>query len=84
MTTYDLDQWVRLVGDEDCGVSIACNTCDRGGLPLAYYPGIGNSPYSPNDGVVTVTTIDGLLTAARGHINTEHRSPVRTFDEEPA
>lgn len=65
------DAEFRLVGDEDCGVGIDCQVCDRGGAPVAYYTWPGNHVYENTD-VKVVHTISALFAAARGHM-LDHR-----------
>lgn len=59
-----------LVGDEDGGVGLGCRLCDRGGKPLAYWPGCCGNPY---DDVPTMTTVDQLQHQMRVHARTVHR-----------
>jgi hypothetical protein len=69
-----LDELFRLVGDYDCGVSIDCRVCDRGGAPIAYYDAGLGQPY-PNaqaPDVVPVSTIEALLSAALDHRTAHH------------
>lgn len=66
-----VDRHMRLAGDEDCGVSLCCNICDRGGLPIAFYEGINMFPYAGRD-VEHVTTIIGLAVAAERHMAMQH------------
>jgi len=56
VTNHLLDAEFRLVGDEDCGVGIDCQVCDRGGVPIAYYTWPGNHVYENTD-VKVVHTI---------------------------
>lgn len=60
-----LDDVMRLVGDEDCGVGIDCRICDRGGAPIAYYAGI--SPAWLSTDVIVVDTITDLIEAGTHH-----------------
>ncbi len=69
MPSVDLDAAYWLAGDEDCGVGLHCRTCDRGGSPVAYYPGL-TSPYEDRADVATVDTIAALLDAGRQHLTT--------------
>ena len=51
-----LDDVMRLVGDEDCGVGIDCRICDRGGAPIAYYqhpPTTGSATTAPASSAYT-------------------------------
>ncbi len=61
----NLDDVMRLVGDEDCGVGIDCRICNRGGAPIAYLAGI--SPAYLGTDVMLVDTISGLIEAGRRH-----------------
>lgn len=66
----DLERF-RLVGDEDCGVGLDCNDCDRGGKPIAYYEGISTA-YIGDPEVAPCTTIEALLIAAHKHRASTH------------
>lgn len=66
-----IDRRYRLVGDADLGVGLDCRDCDRGGKPVAYYPGL-RPAYAGDTGVENVTTIFGLLVAADRHTRTVH------------
>jgi hypothetical protein len=52
VTPAVVDEHCHLVGDEDCGVGVACRTCDLGGQPIAYHPGISENPY-PESSICT-------------------------------
>jgi hypothetical protein len=69
----EIDEVVWLAGDEDCGVSLMCRECDRGGLPIAYYgPSGGPYPYAGNRDVEPCRTIVALHAAAIYHVGTVH------------
>jgi hypothetical protein len=59
-----VDEHCRLSGDEDCGVGVTCRTCDLGGKPVAYYPGISDVP--------TATGILHLYLLAQEHVRAQH------------
>jgi hypothetical protein len=61
---------MRLVGDEDCGVSLVCNICDTEGKPEAYYEGICGNPYPD---VPSVGSIQELAEFERRHLWECHR-----------
>lgn len=61
-----LDDVMRLVGDEDCGVGINCRVCDRGGAPIAYYTSPDDLAYQGTD-VERVHTIAALVEAGQRH-----------------
>jgi hypothetical protein len=73
VTPAVVDEHCRLVGDEDCGVGVACGTCDLGGQPIAYYhPGISENPY-PEVETPTATGIFHLYLLAAKHVREHHR-----------
>lgn len=67
----------RLVGDEDCGVSLHCrdDRCWLGGQPIAYYGGI--SAYTDVPEVAQAETIGDLLRVASGHLTERHAGETR-------
>jgi hypothetical protein len=65
-----LDDVMRLVGDEDCGVGIDCRVCDRGGAPIAYYQHPDDRFGYDGTDVERVHTIDALIDAGRRHAAT--------------
>jgi hypothetical protein len=67
--TVDLHCWLQ--GDEDGGVGVQCRTCDRGGMPVVYYPGWGTSPY-PEAEVPTATGVLHLYLLANAHVQQHH------------
>ncbi len=67
-----IDEVFWLSGDENCGVGLHCRTCDREGLPVAYYQGISTFYVNCED-VVTVHTIVGLIDAGEAHAASCHR-----------
>ena len=67
----EVDVHCRLVGDEDCGVGIECRTCDLGGQPIAYHPGLDVNPY-PEAEVPTATGIFHLYLLANKHVRDHH------------
>lgn len=66
LSVAGLDDVMRLVGDEDCGVGVDCRVCDRGGAPIAYYAGIDDRAYEGTD-VEVVHTITALIEAGQHH-----------------
>jgi hypothetical protein len=63
------DETLRLVGDEDCGVSVDCKLCDRRGLPIAYLLTYdGDTTYAGNADVQRVHTITALIDAGQQHL----------------
>lgn len=67
------DETLRLAGDEDCGVSMDCRLCDRGGLPIAYLlTYAGDTTYAGNDDVQRVLTITALIDAGQQHLWQQH------------
>ena len=74
MNISDFDR-LRLVGDEDCGVTMECKDCNNG-QPLAwlrpdpeYYPAFYDDYYIP-----TVDSINELLTYGLSHLDKHHKS----------
>jgi hypothetical protein len=65
-----VDEHCWLSGDEDGGVDVQCRTCDLGGKPVAYYPGISGNPYPD---VPTATGIFELYVLANKHVREHHR-----------
>jgi hypothetical protein len=65
-----LDDFLRLSGDEDCGVGMICRLCDSG-MPVAYYVGIDDTAYT-NSTVVVVRSIVELMGAGINHLRDEH------------
>jgi hypothetical protein len=71
-----LDQHLRLVGDEDCGVGVNCRSCDTGGAPVVWYAGYGlDNPY-PEAEVPTANTIGELVDLGLQHVRTLHGEAV--------
>jgi hypothetical protein len=66
-----IDDLLTLSGDEDTGVGINCRRCDRGGLPIAYYIGIDDTPYADTDVFVTKSMIE-LIGAGINHVINAH------------
>lgn len=73
---WDVDRYnetLRLVGDEDTGVSMDCRLCDRGGLPIAYLlTSVDDDGYIDNEDVLRVGTITELINAGQRHHQDRH------------
>lgn len=67
-----LNEVMRLVGDEDCGVGLDCRLCDRGGAPVAYYQHPADHFGYEGTDVVRVHTIMALLYAGQRHLDDIH------------
>lgn len=73
LDTKRYDEFFRLVGDEDCGVGLDCRLCDRGGAPIAYYPGISQPyPTTVAPDVIPADTISALFEAGQQHLWDRH------------
>ena len=71
--TTQYDQAMRLVGDEDTGVSLDCRLCDRGGLPIAYLLTYPDDPtYAKVDDVLRVQSITQLIDGGQQHLWARH------------
>lgn len=70
----DVDELLRLEGDEEGGVSLVCRRCDRRGLPIAFYQPAddGIPPYLDRPDVEQVSRIVDLYVAALHHAGTVH------------
>lgn len=66
----------RLVGDEDCGVSVECAEHWAGGRPIIYYDSPKSCNPYPNGGVAFVHTISRLLEEIDKHEKKFHKEGV--------
>lgn len=68
-----VDEHMRLVGDEDCGVGIECGVCWRGGRPVGYYSRPNGFPKSyVGTDVVEALTVSALVEAGAKHLRDHH------------
>jgi hypothetical protein len=70
--TPPVDEILRLVGDEDCGVGVNCMQCDTGGRPVIWYDGYSvENPYDEAE-VPTAHTIRELVALGDKHVRDVH------------